>query len=378
MEPNRNVYTKGTEILQEDQELFESIVNQRLSPEQEALITQPPAVYPKDDAVLAVHWHPEYVPMPLIKQRIEATFPNAKEHLIIPTQHNQILVYDDYAGVEVDCYSPEFNTKVQLLLHFAPEKVAEASVLKSMLMHTFNYRATQLFDFLHCLTRPEQDFILQKAAAKTGANIELVNLVRLMARKLGLLIEQNEAILPKEAIKNKLIRNFFDGLRGTVGDATIDRAQHFLREVKKAVKKDFDLTYFYKTQEIIEETRGLGGGIVIPHPEQFWPILMADYDVDGIEVWNPQSSTYTEFLINVVNRQNRSVAPGRRPLLVFMGDDTHLGEKLKAPGAQSAEKVIREVGVQPPWDDLSLKKTLIQAQAEKHLVIAEYKARLNS
>lgn len=373
-----NQLPPGAQITEEDQILFERIINQRLSAEQEAAIAAPPAVYPKEKSVLAVHWHPEFVAMDLIKRRIEATFPNHQEHLIIPTQHNQLMVYDDYAGVEVDCFSPEFNTKVQLLLHFLPERIEEASVLKSMLEHTFHYRAGQLFGFLHSLTGAKNDFILQKAAGKTGANAELVDFVRDQALKLGNLIEENEAILPKDAIKNKLVRNFFDGLRTSVGDSLINRAQVFLKEVKKAVKKDFDLSYFYTAQEIIEETRGLGGGIVIPHPEQFWPILLADYDVDGIEVWNPQSSTYTEFLINVVNRQNQSVRPNRRPLLVFMGDDTHMSEKLKEPNAQNQEKASREIGVQPPWDDLALKKTLIQAQAEKHLVIAEYKARLNA
>jgi hypothetical protein len=75
--------------------------------------------------------------------------------------------------------------------------------------------------------------------------------------------------------------------------------------VKALVKVEFSLKYFYRTSEVIEEARALGAGIVIPHPEQFWPILLKEYDVDGIEVWNPQSRRYTEFLISVLNRRNQ-------------------------------------------------------------------------
>ncbi len=49
--------------------------------------------------------------------------------------------------------------------------------------------------------------------------------------------------------------------------------------------------------------------MVIPHPEQFWPILLADYDVDGYEVWNPQSREYTDFLIRALDNQNKRRLP---------------------------------------------------------------------
>jgi hypothetical protein len=122
----------------------------------------------------------------------------------------------------------------------------------------------------------------------------------------------------------------------------------------------------------------LGAGIVIPHPENFWPILLADLDVDGIEVWNPQSFEYTEFLVHVVNRENKTLLRGRRPLLVTMGDDCHLGEKLKDPAHQDEEKASREIGYQPPWDDLTIRKALIVANANRMNVIREYKSRLQT
>lgn len=70
---------------------------------------------------------------------------------------------------------------------------------------------------------------------------------------------------------------------------------------------------------------------MIPHPEQFWPILLTGYDVDGVEVWNPQSHRYTNFLVSVLNEKNRRMDSSERPLLIFMGDDTHMSEKPVIP-----------------------------------------------
>jgi hypothetical protein len=95
---------------------------------------------------------------------------------------------------------------------------------------------------------------------------------------------------------------------GVYDDRLVNKAQVFLRAVKAVVKEQFSLSYFHRATEFIEEARAHQGGIVIPHPEQFWPILLADYDVDGIEVWNPQASQYTNFLIHAVNRHNTSCA----------------------------------------------------------------------
>ena len=377
MEPNKSTSYHSPELLPQDRALFGRITNQVLSPEEAERIKAPAVVYPREESVLSVHWHPEFVPLELIRTRIEATFPNAKEHLIIPTQHNELLVYDDYAGVEVDSFSPEFNTKVQLLLHFHPDRIKNAFVLRSMLEHTFNYRSSQLFNFLHSLSSKDSGFALQKAATKTGASAEVVELVRGVAKKLLSLLEESEPNLPKDAIKNKLVRNYLNGLRNGHNEGLIDRAQVFVDAVKAQVKRDFNLDYFYQTQEVIEETKSLGGCIVIPHPEQFWPILLADYEVDGIEVWNPQSSTYTDFLIQVVDRQNKTHRRNREPVLIFMGDDTHFGEKLRLPTESGKSKIGREVGVQPPWADLGTRKSLIQAKAVKSQVIAQYKERLN-
>ncbi len=124
------------------------------------------------------------------------------------------------------------------------------------------------------------------------------------------------------------MRGFLDAQRPRYGDRLIARVQSFAQSVKLRVKAQFPMQYFYRATEVIEEARSFGAGIVIPHPEQFWTILLADYDVDGYEVWNPQSQRYTEFLIDTLARKNRKGWNDRRQL-VFMGDDTHMSEKLR-------------------------------------------------
>jgi hypothetical protein len=149
-----------------------------------------------------------------------------------------------------------------------------------------------------------------------------------------------------------------------------------LKAVKEVVKSDFSLDYFFDARAVIEEVRGLGGCIIIPHPEQFWPVLLADYDVDGYEVWNPQSREFTEFLIDVVMRFNRARGSGGRELLVTMGDDCHMSEKIKTLDMIDPEKVAREIGIQPPWDDLSIRKRIVVSGLSRRSVIKRYRERL--
>ena len=365
------------EITESDNEIFFKVVSTDLDARQKSQIITPPQIFPKQEAVIAVHWHPEFVPMNLISQRINAMFPNKIHELIIPTQHNQLVSYKGYTGVEVDCYSEGFNQKVQLLLHFEDAKVENAVVLKEMLEHTFKYRSSQLLDFIHTITKPEEDRIAL-AAKETGANEPLIHFVRIYVKKIAMLLDKYASVIHEQSIKNKLLRNFFDGLRPEYGNALIDRSQVFLNAVKLIVKADFPLHYFYRTSEVIEEARSLGAGIVIPHPEQFWPVLLAEYDVDGYEVWNPQSRRYTEFLISVLNKKNSRIGLSHRKLLVFMGDDTHLGEKTRDPEMQDEEKGGREIGLQPAWDDLNIQKTLIMGNFDRKKVIEEYKSRLGN
>ncbi len=363
------------EITEKDEKHFTKITSTRLSPEQIDQILTPSGIYPRQKNVLAVHWHPEFIPLDLIEKRLHAMFPNMTTRLIIPTQHNVLMSFNEYAGVEVDAYSRGFNQKVQLLLHFKSKKVESAHVLKSMLTYTLKYRQHQLNDFIHTLIKPNEKR-LQQAALETGATDDCIHFVRIQIKKLHELMERHYDRLPIEMFKNKLLRDFLDEYRSEYGDVWINRAQTFIHAVKLIVKSHFSMRYFYRTTEIIEETRSLGGRIVIPHPEQFWPILLADYDVDGYEVWNPQSRKYTEFLISVLNRKNSQVADSRKKLLLFMGDDTHMSEKVRDPDKQDREKAGREIGIQPAWEDMNIRKVLITANMNRKLVIGEYKSRL--
>jgi len=364
------------EITDDDLQRYMSIVTFDLTAEQRERIETPKAVYAMQDSVLALHWHPEFVPMECIRTRIEATFPNSNLELIIPTQHNQLVSYDDYTGVEIDTYSKGFNLKVQLLAHFSKDRLSDAGVFKDMLAYTFKYRSSQLEEFIDSVLEPGYQERVNEAAAKTGAEDTLVNFVRNGVTKLKKLMEIKFSETPEFMRRNKIIQLYFDSLRGEYGDSHIDRAQVFLKAVKKIVKRRFSPTHFYETEEMIAEIRSLGGCIVVPHPEQFWPILLADYDVDAYEVWNPQSLEYTDFLINVVSRQNSRRLAGERPLLITMGDDCHMGEKTKPVHRQNLAKASREIGVQPAWEDLQVKKSLILAGMDRRKTIEEYKSRL--
>ncbi|WP_232367135.1 hypothetical protein [Desulfocicer vacuolatum] len=364
------------EITQEDHDIFFKVVSFELTPEQKKKIACPDRQFPRQKSVLAVHWHPEFIPMELISQRIDTLYPHRENELIIPTQHNEIMEYKGFAGVEVDCYSKGFNQKVQILLHFKDTNVKKAHTLKKMLAHTFKYRSSQLFDFMDTIIRPHTRRI-ETAAGQTGADPELIEFVRIHVKKIETLIDQHSSSLPPQVMKNKVLRNFFDCLRPQYGDPFINRIQTYLTAVKKIVKADFPLKYFFRTSEIIEEARSLNAGIVIPHPEQFWPVLLAGYDVDGVEVWNPQSHRYTDFLISVLQDMNAKNEKYQRKLLILMGDDTHFGEKIKDSNSRNGGKPQREIGVQPSWDDLEIGKKLIKGNVSRERVIQEYKHRLS-
>jgi len=360
---------------EDDERAFFAITTTKLTAQEEELIAAPAEVLPRQERVLALHWHPEYVPMPLIRQRIEATFPACAQSLIIPTQHNEITTYGDYAGVEVDCYSSGFNQKVQLLIHFRADRLERAGVLAAMLAHTARYRSSQLFEFLHVLSGRDEER-LSAVAADTGAAEETIRFARMHALKLLALLDKHLGALPVDALKNKLVRGFLDAQRPRYGERLVTRVQAFAQAVKLRVKAQFPMQYFYRASEVIEEARGFGAGVVIPHPEQFWPVLLADYDVDGCEVWNPQSQRYTEFLIDTLARKNRKGWTERRQL-VFMGDDTHMSEKIRNPD-KTSDKVLREIGVQPAWDDISIRKRLLASGMDRACVINEYTARLSA
>jgi hypothetical protein len=377
MSEKRDITQASSDIAEWDQTVFEKLVSIELNADQTNTIVHPQKIYRDEDTVLAIHWHPEMIPLDFAESRIQAMYPNAEEFLIIPTQHNDIMVFGDYAGVEVDCLATAFHRKIQILLHFDRHRIEKAHILKSMIAHTYKYRQTQLHEFLETLINPAFEDRLQEASKNTGAEEKLVKFARLHARKLKTMLDAKAGSIPDLSIKNKLLTNYINSLREFYDAHVIDRTVIFITGVKEIVKSRFRLDYFYEVNEIIEEARALGGCVIVPHPEQFWPVLLADYDVDGYEVWNPQSREFTEFLIQVVVRKNKDRRVTDRHLLVAMGDDTHLGEKILDPEAQNPDKASREVGYQPVWNDLTIRKSLNMGNFNKKKVIEDYKKRLS-
>jgi len=366
------------EITDWDKDVYELLVTTELTKEQETQIVTPPMILPYQKEVIGVHWHPEIIPFPLIEQRVANMFPNKQKELLIPTQHNELLDYKGYSGVEIDCFSKEFNRKVQLLVHFKKERVKDAGVFRSMLDHTFKYRASQFFELIDAIIEPKQEKILQEAIKKSATDKEVVEFTKNYTKKLKMMIDNNFNNTSTVSLKNKLLPNYIIMLKDFFDEKLIERSLLFIKSIKKIVKREFKLDFFYDTNEFIEEIKSLGGGIIIPHPEQFWPILLADYDVDGIEVWNPQSREFTKFLVDVVIKKNKNRKVCEKPLLLFMGDDTHLGEKLKKPEHQDKEKIEREIGYQPAWDELDIKKSLILGNFSRNTTIDDYKNRLEN
>lgn len=364
------------EITPWDRNTFEKLTSVAIGADQTERITSPPNRFPDEEAVLAIHWHPEHIPTDLVRRRLDNIYPQMREALIIPTQHNEILTYGDYAGAEVDCKASAFNRKVQILIHFEKSRIASASKLLDMIDHTRRYRATQLHDFLDSFTVPEMRDRLEDAADKTGVDADIVRFACKAAAKLQALIHIYSPNIPELSVKNKLFINYLNAHRQNHNAYPISRVVIFALTVKEIVKRRFSLDYFYEVQDVIKEVRSLGGCVVVPHPEQFWPILLADYDVDGYEVWNPQSREFSEFLIQTVVRKNRAAALLSRPLMIFMGDDTHMSEILLDRAAHNPEKTSREIGYQPAWRDPFIRKTLETMGINKTQIIRDYKDRL--
>ncbi len=167
-----------------DRQLYRRLVATELSAEERLRVAAPELVLPRQREVLAVHWHPEWVPLELARRRVDRMFPGRETELMIPTQHNQLLTLGGYAGVEVDCFAGGFGRKVQLLLHFKAERVRGAEVLKAMLAHTFRYRTSQLSFFMDTILDREGEKRLAEAVDNTGANQELVAFLRFYTARL--------------------------------------------------------------------------------------------------------------------------------------------------------------------------------------------------
>lgn len=366
------------EITEWDRRVFQELIDPSLTPEQQSLIEEPPMVMEREEAVLAVHWHPEQVPLELARRRIDGLFPNRRKELIVPTQHNELLCWEGLCGAEVDCYAPEIDRPVQLLVHLREEMMPRAGVLQAMLGDIRRRREERFMEILAALTDDHRTARLERAARGTGATPEIVSFVSRTAAKLRTLIEHAPGTIPEMFLRNRLLMRFIRRHRGRREELFLARAQMLVKEVKKTLKKEERYTRWVTAPALIEEVRGLGGGIVVPHPEEFWPILGIRYPVDGYEIWNPRSREFTESLLSFLADRNAERKSGR-PLLPFMGDDCHLGELLANDGSSTRRERYGELGVQAGWREEGIERTLLQKGGfSKETVMEEYRERITA
>lgn len=372
---------------------FTKLTDIDVSPAQEERARTPHRIFPEQRSVFATHWHPENVPFHCLRDRLTAMYPAQEKSLIIPTEHNIIMEWDNFAGVEVDCYDADLGLKVQLLLHFKAERVAlpknedeektqtghSSHTLHTMLAETANYRGYQLLDLLTLLEEKKPE-VVNQAAKQSGANKKIINTVARSAAQLHSLVshymETQTTKYSAHICKNKLIRNYLDSTQ-PLPKELMPIAQRYVQAVKKNMKKSFDYSNLHPVHHIIEEARALGAGIVIPHPEIFWPVLLTDYDIDGIEIWNPCSNRYTTFLLDMIARKNAIRKAHRHKILLpFMGDDCHMAEKTRELALQDPEKAYREIGLQEPWDSPEILTRLEAMNMTKESIMDMYTERL--
>jgi hypothetical protein len=361
------------ETTQEDIEVFERLTSVELSEQEKALATTPEQIDTEEKQVMALHFHPEWVPLPLIKLRLQRSFPQAAGGLIIPTQHNILLTLDDWAGVEADVYVPDYQQKIHLLIHLKSKVLNGAATFQAMIDRTFRYRALQLMDILRALTKPDE--AMSKELKKSGLDSQALDIAGRFAKKFADLIETRIAPSSNrtEMLKNRLLVDFMTARGAGFNPKTLDKALAAVKIVKGFVKRRLDPNRFYSAKELIEEARSLGAGVVIPHPPLFWPAIIDDLDVDGWEVWNPSTPNHTIFLIQCLERMSKS----RPKLLAFMGDDTHMSSKIRPNIAEDKGNLMREIGFQPPWRDPKVIEALKNAGQSRERTLNEYCSRID-
>ena len=351
--------------------LFDGLTSVDLSAEERQRVARPDRTAPEAERFLAVHWHPERAPLELVRQRLETAFPKARDSLIVPTPHNQVAVFGPYAGVEADAYDHSYGLKIHLLFHFSADRLPRAGAFLDMLDRTYRYRARQLLEILDLLSGPALFDVPGLPAGELG--LEARNLARFCALRLRELVDRSGLIgTPRdELLKNRLLPDFMAALAGR--NPCLPPALGVVKAAKKKVKAAFLPANFYAPRELIEEARALGAGVVIPHPPFFWPVLLDDLDVDGWEIWNSSSPRHAEFLALALARANETRG-GRRRLLAFMGDDTHLSSKYRP--AHGGGRDEREIGFQDPWFDPPLARLMAETGQSLAGTLAEYRARL--
>ena len=363
---------KADSVRSADLAVFERLTSIGLSEAERRLAATPDRRALGEKRLLALHFHPEWVPLGLVEARLAKAFPDADDALVIPTQHNQIMALGEFAGVEADVYAPQYGEKIQLLIHLRSDKLERAETFRGMMESTFRYRALQLLEILEALTNPDE--AMSAEVKKAGLDSQALSLASSFADRLGRLIEESGVIAsPRSAmLKNRLLTDFMQELGGPCEKSLLGKALSVVKLVKSMVKKRFDPKRFHAAAEVIEEARSLGAGVVIPHPPQFWPALLDNLDIDGWEVWNPSTPKHTLFLIDVLSRTKGR----KRPLLAFMGDDTHMSSKIRPDVMEDKSYREREIGFQPPWKDPEVAAALKELGQSRERTMDEYRSRI--
>ncbi|MDR2444151.1 MAG: hypothetical protein LBE31_11610 [Deltaproteobacteria bacterium] len=357
---------------EEDRQVFDRLTSISLSETEKELAITPDFTAPGETTLMALHFHPEWVPLDLIEKRLARAFPDAVDTFVIPTQHNKILTLGQWAGVEADVYCPEYGEKIHLLFHFKKSALQKAATFQTMMEQTFRYRALQLLEILSALTKPDES--MAKGIKKSGLDSQALNLAGTFAARLSNLIADPDHFDPHRSpmLKNRLLTDFILERGLEIPSAMLDRALSVVSLVKAMVKKRIDPSRFHTAREVIEEARSFGAGVVIPHPPLFWPALLDDLDVDGFEVWNPSTPKHTLFLIQCLGR---SQAQGRK-LLPFMGDDTHMSSKIRPELSDEKSGKSREIGFQPPWCLPEVKSALAALGHSRERTMNEYRVKI--
>lgn len=365
------------DLSEADWDVFNHLTSVELSEGERDMARNPGLCAPEAKEFLAVHWHPEWIPLKLIDERLRKAFPAAENFLAIPTQHNKVLRFGPWAGVEADAYDQACQ-KVQLLIHFRADRLERAGAFISMMERTYNYRAHQLLDIVNRLAEAEaasSKLRSSLSSLKGAVSEDAARMAQFYAIRLKTLLDKSGILNGSERdelLKNRLLPDFMQRRSAPEEAALLDQALLFIKAVKKTVKAELKPEAFYSPRELIEEARSFGAGVVIPHPPIFWPILLADLDVDGWEIWNPSTPDHALFLAEALARAN--AGPRRRKLLAFMGDDTHMSSKIREAEKKSAKK--QEIGFQESWQNPEIAKALRENSQSLVQTINEYRERL--
>ncbi len=362
-------------VTEKDWAAFRRLTSIELSEEERRLAAVPQREAPEAEEFMALHWHPEWIPLELIEARLAAAFPAARNFLAIPTQHNKALRLGDWVGVEADAYDRDYGQKVHLLFHFRAEKLPKAGTFLKMMERTYNYRAHQLVDILNRLAAPDESWAAL-SFSKKAIQPEAARMASFYAIRLRALIEMSGALGSErdEMLKNRLLSDFMEARLKPKHEALMEQALLYIKAVKKSVKAELKPEAFYSPRELIEEARSFGAGVVIPHPPAFWPILLSDLDVDGWEIWNPSTPDHAIFLAEALERANSGRK--KRRLLVFMGDDTHMSAKIRPDLLDKKAARRPEIGFQDAWREPLLANVLKRSGQSRANTLNEYRARL--